>query len=89
MDPLVLGMQGFWLLSGIVTVFSPTYAKLAQDMLSQMHLPGNVAFPESVGQIQFFSSFGLLFSILPIGILVFYYRRFMEAASAREALPLG
>jgi hypothetical protein len=85
--PLVLGIQGFWLLSGAVTIFSPTYPRLMQEMLSQMHFPENMPFPYSMRQLQFFSSFGLLFGILVIGILVFYRRRFMEAASTREALP--
>ena len=84
--PLVLGMQGFWLLSGIVTAFTPTYPRLIQEMLSQMSVPETMAFPYSVRQFQFFFLFGLLFSVLLIGILVFYRRRFMEAASAREAL---
>jgi hypothetical protein len=83
--PLVLGMQGFWLLSGAVTFFSPNYAGLMQDMLSQMHLPENTAFPYSGQQLQFFSLFGLLFSLLPIGILISYRRRFLEAAAGRAA----
>lgn len=85
--PLVLGIQGIWLLSGVVTIFSPTYPSLLQEMLSQMHFPEGTPFPYSMRQLQFFSSFGLLFSILPIAILVYYRRRFMEAASARELLP--
>jgi hypothetical protein len=35
--PLILGIQGFWLLSGAVTIFSPAFPKLMQDMVSQMH----------------------------------------------------
>jgi len=74
-------------LSGVVTIFSPTYPSLMQEMLSQMHFPENTPFPYSMGQLQFFSSFGLLFAVLVIGILVYYRRRFMAAASARELLP--
>jgi hypothetical protein len=85
--PLVLGIQGFWLLSGAVSVFSPTFPGLMQEMLSQMHFPENVPFPYSMRQFQFFSSFGLLFSVLIIAILLFYRRRFMEAVSARQTLP--
>jgi hypothetical protein len=85
--PLVLGIQGFWLLSGTITIFSPTFPGLMQEMLSQMHLPENAVFPYSMRQLQLFWSLGLLFSTLIIAILLFYRRRFMEAASAREALP--
>jgi hypothetical protein len=85
--PLVLGIQGFWLLSGTITIFSPTFPRLMQEMLSQMHLPENAAFPYSMRQLQLFWSLGLLFSILIIAILLFYRPRFMDAASAREALP--
>jgi hypothetical protein len=85
--PLVLGIQGFWLLSGTITIFSPTFPRLVQEMLSQMHLPENAVFPYSMRQLQLFWSLGLLFSILIIAILLFYRRRFMGAASAREALP--
>jgi len=85
--PLVLGIQGFWLFSGVVTIFSPTYPRLMQEMLSQMHFPEDTPFPYSMRQLRFFSSFGLLFAVLVIGILVYYRRRFMEAASARELLP--
>ncbi len=58
-----------------------------QEMRSQMHLPENAVFAYSIRQLQLFWSLGLLFSILIIAILLFYRRRFMEAASAREALP--
>jgi hypothetical protein len=50
-------------------------------------LPENAVFPYSMRQLQLFWSLGLLFSTLIIAILLFYRRRFMEAASAREALP--
>ena len=43
--PLVLGMQGFWLLSGAVTAFSPAYARLLQDMLSQNAFAGKCRLP--------------------------------------------
>ncbi|HEY1470239.1 MAG TPA: hypothetical protein VGF61_14445 [Candidatus Acidoferrum sp.] len=46
-----------------------------------------MTFPYSVRQLQLFSLFGLLFAVLIIAILLFYRRRFMDAASAREALP--
>lgn len=85
--PLVLGIQGFWLLSGVVSILSPAYPRLMQDMLSQMHLPENIVRPYSIRQLQFFSWFGLLTGALVIGILLYYRRRFIEAASAREALP--
>lgn len=85
--PLVLGIQGFWLLSGVVSTLSPAYPRLMQDVLSQMHFPENIAFPYSMRQLQFFSWFGLLFGALVIGILLYYRRRFMKAASAREAPP--
>jgi hypothetical protein len=84
--PLVLGLQGLGLLSAAVTILSPTFPRLMQEILSQMRFSENVTFPYSIRQLQLLSSFGLLFSVLIIGILVFYRRRFMEAASAREAL---
>jgi hypothetical protein len=52
-----------------------------------MHLPENAVFPYSMRQLQLFWLLGLLLSILIIAILLFYRRRFMEAASARAALP--
>jgi hypothetical protein len=57
--PLVLAMQGFWLLSGIVTVLSPTYPKLMQETLSQMRLPENMGLP------LFCSSVATLFFVWP------------------------
>jgi hypothetical protein len=46
-----------------------------------------MSFPFSMRQLRFLSSLGLLLSVLVIGILVFYRRRFMQAASARATLP--
>jgi hypothetical protein len=84
--PLVLG-QGFWLLSGTITISAQISPGLMQEMRSQMHLPENAVFAYSMRQLQLFWSLGLLFSILIIAMLLFYRRRFMDAASAREALP--
>jgi hypothetical protein len=85
--PLILGLQGFWLLSGAVTMLTPAFPRLMQEMMSQMRLPENMPFPYSVRQLEILSSFGILFGVLVIAILLLYRRRFMEAASAREALP--
>jgi hypothetical protein len=81
--PLVLGVQSFWLVSAAVSTLSPTYTRIMQGVLSEMQ-PPTAAIPFSVGQLRFISFIGILFSLLILGILVFYRRRFMEAASARQ-----
>ena len=50
-------------------------------------LPEKAVFPYSMRQLQLFWSLDLLFSILIIAMVLFYRRRFMEAACACEALP--
>jgi len=58
--PLVLG-QGFWLLSGTITISAQISPGLMQEMRSQMHLPENAVFAYSMRQLQLFWSLGLLF----------------------------
>jgi hypothetical protein len=85
--PLVLGVQSFWLISAAVSTLSPTYTGIMQGLLSEMQPPTAAAIAFSVGQLRFMSFIGILFSLLILGILVFYRRRFMEAASARAVQP--
>jgi hypothetical protein len=84
--PLVLGIQGLGLFSGAATMFSPTFPRLMQEMLSQMHFPENMSFPFSMRQLRFLSSLGLLLSVLVIGILVLLSPP-LHAGSCRAALP--
>ena len=67
--------------------FSPFYGCWSYRSCKCHFRPSFSGIRFTMRQLQLFWSLGLLFSILIIAILLFYRRRFMEAASARQALP--
>ena len=78
---LTLGLQLFWFLSGIVTVFSPNYADLMHEAMSSITFSTGPVPQYSIEQMRRISEASMLFPVL-IGIVLLYYRaRFLEASA--------
>jgi hypothetical protein len=81
---LTLGLQVFWLLSGLVTLLSPKYPDLLREAMSSMRFPMVPPAEYSIEQIRGISAASLLFPVL-IAILLLYYRaRILQASSWRK-----
>jgi hypothetical protein len=84
---LTLGLQVFWLTSTVVSVFRPNYKAAMESFLEQMRtsmqLPTTQFNPNYY--LQYFGwmmAIGLLLAAAVLGLLIYYRRRFLEAASA-------
>ncbi len=96
LDPLI-GFQGLFFLSGIVTIFNPNFMPMMREAVEKMmakftgELPANA--PMSANLFLFSDSymkatmgFGLLIGAATLAILIFYRKRFLEAARAKHAI---
>jgi hypothetical protein len=84
---LTIGVQVFWLSSGVVSMLNPNY-KTAMDsameeMRNSMHLP-SPAFqsPDYTRFESWWIFVGLLIAGAVLGMLLYYRKRFLEAAAA-------
>lgn len=83
--PLSLGLYAFWTLSGLVTFLSPNFAQLMQEVYAEMKMPASSAATLPLLNNRALALFGLLPTVLLVGILLYYRKRFMEAADAAES----
>ncbi|HEY2461604.1 MAG TPA: hypothetical protein VGI16_12390 [Candidatus Acidoferrum sp.] len=83
---LGLGVQSFWLLSGIVSILSPGFEATMRDMMSSMSsvYGENIGTAYTLQHLRMYTSIGFVFSIVVIGIFLSYRRVFMEAVAARS-----
>ena len=82
---LALGLQAFWLLSGIVTVSSPNYFPLMRELMTEMQARLGGPYSEyPLEHLQLYAYAGLMAPVLIGAILLFYRARFLEACAARR-----
>jgi hypothetical protein len=85
--PLTIGLQLFFLASAIVTVLNPNYpsqvASLMDHVNSAMGLPADLYNPlNNLHQARWSMYAGLLIPFAMVAILIYYRRRFVEAATS-------
>jgi len=84
---LMMGLQMFWLVSGVASLFNPQYktalVSYTRDFQAWMHLPETEFSPEYLTrQLIGGTILGLVLSGAIVGLLVYYRPRFLEAASS-------
>jgi hypothetical protein len=87
---LTMGLQIFWLLSTAVSLLRPNYKAVMQSFLEQtqasMHLPeSQYNWNPFMQYFGWFMAVGLLIAGAVLGLLIYYRRRFLEAASAASS----
>jgi hypothetical protein len=83
--PLVLGQYFFWMVSGTVTLVSPSYDRNLQDMMSQLNLPEGTMTQASFAQTRAFGALALIPGVLIIWLLLYCHTRFEAACAAKVA----
>jgi hypothetical protein len=83
--PLVLGQYFFWMVSGTITLVSPSYDRNMHEIMSQMNLPEGPAAQAAFAQTRVFGALSLIPGVLLIWLLLYYHNRFVEACVAKEA----
>jgi hypothetical protein len=79
--PLLIGLQSFWLLSGTITMLSPSYERNMQEMFNEMQMPQtNVDLISRMLHNPWFTMVALLPSIVILIILLYYRTDFQLAA---------
>jgi hypothetical protein len=82
---VALGLQAFWLISGIVTVSSPNYFPLMREMMAEMQARfGGPHSDYPLEHLQLYAYAGLMAPVLIGAILLFYRSKFLEACAARR-----
>jgi hypothetical protein len=84
--PLVLGQYFFWMVSGTVTLVSPSYDRNLQDMMSQLNLPEGTMLQASFAQTRTFGALALIPGVLIIWLLLYCHTRFEAACAANLAM---
>jgi len=85
--PLTIGMQVFWLASGVVSMLNPNYKSVMNsamaEMRNSMHLPSPTF---QAPDYMCFESWGMFVGFLiagaVLGMLLYYRKRFLAAAAA-------
>lgn len=83
--PLVLAQYFFWMVSGTVTLVSPSYDRNLQDMMSQLNLPEGTMTQASFAQTRALGAFALIPGVLIIWLLLYCHTRFEAACAAKAA----
>ena len=83
--PLVLGQYFFWMVSGTVTLISPSYDRNLQNMMSQLNLPEGTMTQASFAQTRAFGALALIPGVLIIWLLLYCHTRFEAACAAKLA----
>ncbi len=87
---LMIGLQMFWLASSAVSMLSPNYetaiTSYMKDIQAWMHLPETQLSPDYFAQnFGWTMKFTIVVGVAILGLLFYYRRRFLEAASAAGA----
>jgi len=89
LDPLIW-FQVVFALSGVVTLLNPHFMPLMKEAMAKM-MPANAQIPTNMFMfsdtyLKFMMGFGFLFGAAMLAILIFYRKRFLEAARAKHSL---
>jgi hypothetical protein len=83
--PLMIGYQFFWLVGGAVNLLVPNHAALFREALAIMEIPDSPYSSQDYSRhYMLFSVAGLFFAVVILGILIYYRKRFLEAAAGAE-----
>jgi hypothetical protein len=82
---LVLGQYFFWMVSGTVTLISPSYDRNLRDMMTQLSLPEGTMSQASFAQTRAFGALALIPGVLIIWLLLYCHTRFEAACAAKLA----
>ncbi len=87
---LTIGLQLFWLASGVVSLLTPNYGAVMDSYMKEvqasLHLPETYSSPFDFAQhYGWMMVGGLVFGGAIFGLLVYYRQRFFEAASRAAA----
>jgi hypothetical protein len=86
--PLVVGLQSFWLLSGLVTFLSPNFAQTMREVFEEMQMPNSDYASQLYLHHRSLALIGLLPAIALLAILLYYRPAFLKAAEAAKNRPL-
>ena len=82
---LIVGWQAFGLLSGTVTLLSPNYDSLMQEILASSPFAHSQAYPMPAQNYRAFTILGLVFVAIVLIILLSYRSRFLGASCAKPS----
>ncbi|MHB8500379.1 MAG: hypothetical protein ACYDCG_10710 [Candidatus Acidiferrales bacterium] len=87
--PLAIGLQLFWLASGIISLLNPNFDfrmnSMIGEMIGAMRLPDGVFAPlDFLHHMRLFMYIGLLIPVAIVAMLFYCRERFLEAASAAK-----
>lgn len=87
---LAFSLQAFGLLSGIVTVTSPNYFPLMQEMIAASQAKfGGLPSEVTIERLQLYAYMGLMVPVIIGAILLFYRAEFFAAAAAKKPVEHG
>jgi hypothetical protein len=86
--PLIVGLQSFWLLSGLVTFLSPNFEQTMREVFEEMQMPNSDYASQLYLQHRSLALVGLLPAVALLAILLYYRPAFLKAAEAAKNRPV-
>jgi hypothetical protein len=86
--PLIVGLQLFWLLSGLVTSLSPSFEQNMREVFDEMQTPNADYASQLYLHHRSLALVGLVPAIALLAILLYYRPAFLKAAQAVKNSPL-
>jgi hypothetical protein len=86
--PLIVCLQSFWLLSGLVTFLSPNFEQTMREVFEEMQMPNSDYASQLYLQHRPLALVGLLPAVALLAILLYYRPAFLKAAEAAKNRPL-
>jgi hypothetical protein len=83
---LALGLQVFVFLSGVVTLLSPNYEAITQQMMTSLEVSVDAYATPRMAMVREFAWAGLAVPVAILIVLLYYRSRFLEACAAKSRL---